>query len=679
MRRFWTAVSVLALLLCLCVSAQAQTEEEPQYGPMLPSPLTAQEKYELMENLLDADASFVTEAIQKGHISCQELTAYYLERIALYNAPYNCFITLCDDAMDQAAQRDLALVEGTAQGSLYGVPIVLKDNIDYKGYPTTNGAYGGSDKRSSADIVNNLLSEGAIVLGKTNMSDYAQVASHSTSTLQGATKNAYNMHLAPGGSSGGSAVAVSLNFAIAVLGTDTNASLRFPAVLNGCVALRVTFGSVSTDGVTVTNFYRDVPGVITRSVKDQALLLDGMTGTTNYAENLNENALQGAKIGVLIELSGPVRGQSDRTEATIDPEIIAAFEQVQRELESCGAQVVAVSMPNLFSLAENAYYGYVKEQIRSSLYSLMDKNGLDAVIYPTYLHTPQHLGVDENGKNWSKEKQRFILNTFYLSPTAKCPEIAIPMGNHSNGAGMGFSMIAKRNEEQKLLDLAYSYTLQFDHRQTPASAPDHIEPPRLTVLYASQEGQSGLLTDAAGQTLSTVYTAWTQERHSLPQITKEHCTFLGWSRTQDGSAGLVRPTDALAQALCPDFADESKTVILYPQWKKTVSQIRVYSLPQQLSYEKGQKIDCTGLSIAVSYADGSQEILQKGFYVTIPDGEVVTVFYEGKTDTFAITLLQPLADYRLVLLAGGAILPVLAAFAIVIWRKKALQRHTNRV
>ena len=403
--KYLIAGIVLSLLLALSVQAETQT---PEYGPALPSNLTAQEKYELMEGLYEADITYVVEAIQAGHISCQELTWYYLQRIEKYNEPYNCFITLCDNAMEVARQRDAALVAGTAEGALFGVPIVVKDNIKYEGYPTTNGYSWKKADTYSATIVEKLLAEGVIVLGKTNMSTYAGSARNSTSKVAGDTGNAYGPNLAPGGSSGGSAVAVSLNFAMVGLGTDTNSSLRLPAILNGCVSMRVTHGTIARSGITTLNTDRDVPGVITRTVADQAKMLDAMTGKTYYSENLNANALEGARIGVLKELSEPLANDKNRSADKVDQEVLAAFENLKKELENCGAEVVEVSIPNPFTLANQTGYAYGRKCMYNALCKVIDDNSLDALLYPTYLHTPQKQGEDENGEIWNTEKQTFI-------------------------------------------------------------------------------------------------------------------------------------------------------------------------------------------------------------------------------------------------------------------------------
>lgn len=163
------------------------------------------DKNAVLSALYESDIATIREAIDLKIISCEELTAYYLERIEKYNDKYNCFITLCDDAIEVAKQRDAQLEKGENDGLLFGIPVVVKDNIDIKGLYTTNGHT--LDKstiaQENATVVNYLLEQGAVIIGKTNMSTDAQDARISYSEIKGQTKNAYNTLLAAGGSSGG--------------------------------------------------------------------------------------------------------------------------------------------------------------------------------------------------------------------------------------------------------------------------------------------------------------------------------------------------------------------------------------------------------------------------------------------------------------------------------------------
>lgn len=454
------------------------------------------DKNAVLSALYEADISTIREAIDLKIISCEELTAYYLERIEKHNAPYNCFITLCDDALEVAKQRDEALANGENDGLLFGIPVVVKDNIDIKGLYTTNGHTYEKSKiaQENATIVKYLLEQGAVIIGKTNMSTDAQDARISYSEIKGQTKNAYNTLLAAGGSSGGTAVAVSLNFAVAGLGTDTNSSLRIPAILNGCVSLRPTVDLIDRTGCTTLNSTRDVAGAITRSVYDQAIMMDVLTnGQYKYTENLDKNALEGLKIGVLKELSyatntASITGTEEvrnavatrfdmsvRTEKYIDNQVASALANAIKELESCGVEIVTVSMPNLWNLSYNTFASGHKSN-KQALYDEFEKtvneNGLDAIIFPSYLSTPLKSGTDENGKYWNAWSQPFSNNCRAVSPSASLPEISIPIGYHSSGAGIGLEIAGLKNSEQLLLDIAYSYTEKYNHRAVPTGAPD---------------------------------------------------------------------------------------------------------------------------------------------------------------------------------------------------------------
>lgn len=469
------------LILCLCLAALLATTV---LGAQAEAPYT---KEALLSALYEADIATTRRAIAEGVITCEELTAYYLERIEAYNEPYNCFITLCDNALEIARQRDAELAAGGGEGMLFGIPVVVKDNIHYEGYYTTNGySFEYSDvSDTNAYVVERLLAEGAVIIAKANMSFEAESARESTSYSVGETKNAYNPLLAAGGSSGGSAVAVSLNFAMAGLGTDTNSSLRIPAVLNGCVSLRPTTGLITMDGIFPVNTTRDIPGAITRTVKDQAIMLDVLTeGIYGYSENLSSNALEGLRLGIIEELL-------NENHPGTDPEILAAFDRAMAELEACGAEVIRVSMPDLIYLSDETFYSDArerKEYLLAAYRELLEDEELDAVIYPICTSAPIKSGVDENGTYWDAYEQEFLNNAYVIAPSAKVPAIAIPIGYHSLGAGIGMEIVADQGQEQLLLDIAYSYTLRYEHRAASNGAPD--------TYLAHRQGDLAELTDA---------------------------------------------------------------------------------------------------------------------------------------------------------------------------------------
>lgn len=462
-------IALLLVLLVLLAIFTSVSATQP------PADDSVKDKYSeaVLAGLMEADISTMSRAIELGLLTCEELTAYYLERIEAYNDTYNCFITICDDALEIARQRDAQLAAGEAAGSFFGIPMVIKDNMDYAGYHTTSGHKKSNSPiaSSNADVVQYLIDEGAVIIGKTNMSTDAQDAKASISAAVGQTYNAYGTHLSSGGSSGGSASAVSLNFAAAGLGTDTNSSLRYPAALNGCVSLRPTWDSLSTKGIDSLNRTRDVPGAITRTVYDQALVLDVISGgQTRYAENLDANALQGMRIGVLDQTFCT---NSFRSEADLDPEVIAAFNQAVADLERCGAEIVHMRISGLFTMSNetlNSNSSSLKNRLYEAFREALAENNVSAVVFPTYVSAPLKTGTDANGIYWDIYSQRYETNCKVLGPSCSVPEISVPIGSHSSGAGIGMEICALKNQEQLLLNIAYAYTLSYDHRAVPAGA-----------------------------------------------------------------------------------------------------------------------------------------------------------------------------------------------------------------
>ena len=435
------------------------------------------ERREILSALYEADIETLRKALDAGVVTSRELTTYYMERISVYNSNFNCFITICDNVWEEADKRDAQIAAGTAKGKLFGIPVVIKDNMEYAGYYTTNGYSFKKSKISTknAAVVQHLLDEGAVIIGKTNMSTQAQDARRSFSGAVGNTYNAYNPDMAPGGSSGGSAVATSLNFATASLGTDTNSSLRYPAALNGCVSLRPTLGLIEKEGLIILNSRRDTAGAITRTVKDQAIMLSVIKGDGNYEENLNSNALEGVRIGVLKEFVGANSTVAGRTENNIDSEVMMAFQGAILELQMCGAEIVEVFMPDIFKMAakcgENVSgWQAAKDNFYARYQKMFADNNISAVIFPTYLNSPLYL---KNVSNFYG--QTYITNCNVLSSVIGVPEVSVPIGVHSRGAGIGMEIAALRYDEQLLLNYAYSYTEKFNYRQIPSLTPDIYE------------------------------------------------------------------------------------------------------------------------------------------------------------------------------------------------------------
>ncbi|MBE5948903.1 MAG: amidase [Lachnospiraceae bacterium] len=478
-------ILLLVLVMCMLSAGVVFAEKATSSIRITEDKTIEYNKEELLAALYEADIESVREALDMRLVTCRELTEYYLERIEAYNPTFNCFITLCDNVLAEADKRDAAIEDGTAKGKLFGVPIVVKDNIKYEGYYTTNGKEFSESEISdvNAAVVQYMLDEGAVIIGKTNMSKEAESARRSCSDTVGETLNAYNTKLAAGGSSGGSSVATTLNFAVASLGTDTNSSLRFPAALSSCVSLRPTYGLVDRTGCITLNRRRDVAGAITRTVKDQAIMLDILVGGGTYTENLDANALEGMRIGLIKELTYKVSGRSDRTAAIIDDEIEAAFANAVEEFKACGAEVVEVSMPDIFKLSKSCLesregWANAKDEYYAAFEKLLADNKIEAVIFPTYLSSPQYTGKADDGGLLVYD-QPWTSNCSILSSPLGLPEISVPIGQHSRGAGIGMEIASLRNSEQLLLNIAYSYTEKYNHRVISELAPNLYDSSRV--------------------------------------------------------------------------------------------------------------------------------------------------------------------------------------------------------
>ncbi len=455
MRRFLRLLSAL-LILCLlpCAVSSAET----------PQPREDTARFMVFEATLDE----LSDAMADGQLSARTLTEVYLERIAAYNKQYNAVISFNENALSDADRLDRERAGGRVRGPLHGIPVVIKDNIDVAGLPTTNGLSSRLDAiaETDAEVVSRLKEAGAIILGKTNMSTEAQIGYYTYSNAYGETFNAYNTDYSAAGSSGGSAVAVSANLAAAGLGTDTGISIRGPASLAGLVGLRPTVGLIPMDGIIPLNSYRDVVGPLTRTVTDAAILLEVMTDKPGaYTSGLSGNPLQGKRIGVLRELS-EVTSDSPWSRGLVSPTITAAVRQARADLTTAKAEVLDVSLPKLF-----AYYQAVMNDhdritaYQDAVLSLMAEYDLDALMFPSYLSDPVMNGTSVTGSD-------LISTGSYLAPAVEYPAISVPMGYTPDGVPMGIQFMARSHEESLLLEVAYGYEQATKHRVPPALAPN---------------------------------------------------------------------------------------------------------------------------------------------------------------------------------------------------------------
>ncbi len=324
-------------------------------------------------NLSELTVSQIHSAYKKGKFTSQELVAAYIDRINNFDKQINSISIINPNALALAKELDVEFKKTKILRHLHGIPIIVKDNINTKGLPTTAGALALKDFVPDADafVIAKLIKSGAIVIAKSNMAEWAFTPWHSFSSTHGATLNPYNTDHVPAGSSGGTGASVASNFATIGLGTDTGNSIRGPSSHNSLVGFRTTLGLISRADIVPLNFRNDVVGPMCRSVEDATRVLDIMVGydpndpitkyserksPQNYTDFLQKDGLKGARIGVLRELcenlpaSSGLAGNSDKA----DPEIKALFEKSILDMKAMGAAIIdTVTIPNFSNLRKD--------------------------------------------------------------------------------------------------------------------------------------------------------------------------------------------------------------------------------------------------------------------------------------------------------------------------------------
>jgi len=315
-------------------------------------------------HLQEATIASVHAAFAAGQLTCAQLTKLYLDRIAAYNLKgpsLRAVITVNPKAMEIAAEMDRQYRANRAGvGALHCVPIMLKDNFNTFDMPTSGGNIGMKNSQPSADafVVDKMRKAGALILAKANLQEFAR-GGLSISSLGGQVRNPYDLARTPGGSSGGTGASVAANLALIGTGSDTGQSIRSPSSANNLVGIRPTRGLVSRRGVIPNSQTQDEVGPIARTVTDAALLLDVMAGydqgdpitafgrerkPKSYTELLKADALKGARIGVMSNLSG----KEERHR-----EVNAVMEAAIAKMTSLGATIVRFELPEYDALSPN--------------------------------------------------------------------------------------------------------------------------------------------------------------------------------------------------------------------------------------------------------------------------------------------------------------------------------------
>ena len=352
--------------------------------------------------------------LRNGDFSSEELTRAYLDRIAKHDGTLNSFITVSEsEALQQARQADQRLKAGDST-TLTGIPVAQKDIFCTDGVLTTCGSRMLENFVApyNATVIEKFNAAGAVMLGKTNMDEFAMGSSNETS-YYGPVRNPWNTDTVPGGSSGGSAAAVAARLVPAASGTDTGGSIRQPAALCGITGLKPTYGRVSRYGMIAFASSLDQGGPLAQTAEDAAILLNTMAGfdrrdstsieeaVPDYTATLNDT-IKGLKIGLPKEYFG------EGLDADVGKVVEAAIE----EYKKLGVEIVDISLPNTH-LAVPAYYVVAPAECSSNL------SRFDGVRFGHRCEAPKDLEdlyKRSRGEGFGPEvKRRIMIGTYALS------------------------------------------------------------------------------------------------------------------------------------------------------------------------------------------------------------------------------------------------------------------------
>jgi amidase len=487
----------------------------------------------------EQDIASLQQRMRAGELDSRTLTQAYLDRIARVDQAgptLRAVIEVNPEATREASLRDSERKNGILRGPLHGIPILLKDNIDAVPMANSAGSLALKDFRPKQDafLVKRLRQAGVVILGKTNLSEWANFRSTKSSSgwsaRGGQTRNPYVLDRNPCGSSSGSAVATSANLAAASIGTETDGSIVCPASVNGVVGLKPTVGLVSRDGIIPISHSQDTAGPLTRSVADAAALLQVIAGRDSadpatglatwnapldYTARLRPDGLKGARIGLL------------RKHLDMHPDVATAMERAVAQLRDAGATVVDAQIPTdgQWDADENLLLKYefkadlerylanhdaplttlaqligYNQQFRSSEMPFFGQElfeqsaalgGLNTLEYISARTRARRLagpeGIDAalkaqgldaliaptTGPAWKTDHVHgddFPGAGYGAAAVAGYPSLSVPIGA-SDGLPLGMVFIGTAWSESRLIELAYAYEQRTRARRPPQYLP----------------------------------------------------------------------------------------------------------------------------------------------------------------------------------------------------------------
>ncbi|MCO4797649.1 MAG: amidase [Colwelliaceae bacterium] len=476
----------------------------------------------------------IHQEMESGLLTSEALVSFYLKRIDDIDKngkKLNSVSQLNENALAQAKKLDKIFKKSGFVGALHGIPILLKDNIDtIDGMANTAGSHAllNNFPKNDAFFVNQLKQAGAIILGKTNLSEWANFRSTSSSSgwsgLHGQTRNPYDLTASPCGSSSGSGVAIAANLATIAVGTETDGSVTCPSAINGIVGIKPTLGTVSRDGIIPIAHSQDTAGPMARNVTDAVILLSVMVAedkndanvepsNINYLQHLKKDGLQGKRIGIARNLMGYHKGLDE------------TFEQAVKDLQAQGAIIIDDTNfenkdqwgDNEFTVLLyefkhdlNLYLAATAKGLPKSLSDIIEFNTNNSDIEMLYfeqeimemaqnkadLNSEEYIealkkakaatqkdGIDHlltkynldliiaptTGPAW---KTDWVNGDHYLGASSSAaaisgyPHITVPMG-YVHGLPVGLSFFSGKLSEGVLIEAAFSYEQAANHRKPP--------------------------------------------------------------------------------------------------------------------------------------------------------------------------------------------------------------------
>ena len=467
--------------------------------------------YNLEPYIIEQDIPSIQEAVERGILSYEKIALFYLYRIRKFESNNNfalhSIISLNPNIVNQAREKDKIKPENIIN-TLYGLPVLLKDNINTLGMPTTAGAFALENNKNTEDafIVTKLKENGALILGKANLSEWAYYFCSGCpvgySAIGGQTLNPYGRKIfETGGSSSGSGVTVAANFAVAAVGTETSGSILSPSSQNSVVGLKPTIGLLSRTGIVPISSTLDTPGPMTKSVTDNAIFLSAMLGEDsedistkgnnqqiNYLEGLS-TSLKGKRLGAIKQLlSDSIYNATIEKLKNAGAEIIE-FDPPQVRLNSF------LTLLNIDMKHDLPVYlkNYADKNIEiTSVEDVVNINLLDSIKRAPYgqqlfegilKDTTLNEAFEEVKENLHKNGVEFLntpieeyqldavlsINNYHagFAAVAKYPCLTVPMGYKNSGEPISLTFIAKPFQEQKLLQLGYAFEQLTKVRKLP--------------------------------------------------------------------------------------------------------------------------------------------------------------------------------------------------------------------